>query len=209
MFTGLIEEVGEIKRKLQQNGRTYFIIRCTEILTDIKIGSSVACDGICLTVTNVNSDSIEVQVMNETLKKSTAIYWKRGRKINLERAVKSNGRMDGHFVLGHIDMIAMIKSRSYEGNTLYVEFDLDNKYYSLVIEQGSITVNGISLTIARLDDYGFSVAFIGHTLENTNIKNTNDYVNLEFDVIGKYIRRNLEKYEKTEHDQEWLKDNGF
>ena len=209
MFTGLIEEVGIIERKSQNGGKTFFTIRCFHILKDSKIGSSVACDGICLTVTKINNNSIEVQVMNETLLKTTATYWERGRKINLERAMQANGRMDGHFVLGHIDTIAMIKSRGYERNTLYVEFDLDEKFYPLVIAQGSIAVNGISLTVARLTDYTFSVAFIGHTLENTNIKDSKTYVNLEFDVVGKYIQRNLERYEDKGHDQDWLEDNGF
>ncbi len=149
--------------------------------------------------------------MNETLQKTTAKFWEVGTLINLERALLATKRLEGHFVLGHVDTIGQVNSKTYIGNTLYLEFIIPEKYYPLTVEQGSIAINGISLTISSLKDYGFSVALIGHTIENTNIKLIKDYANIEFDVLGKYIQRNLSRYEMSDEeiDQDWLEDNGF
>ncbi len=212
MFTGLIEEVGELTAISSAAEKRYFKIQCKKILSDIKIGSSVACDGICLTVIKKNSDSIQVEAMNETIKKTTAKYWEIGKKINLERALKVSDRLEGHFVLGHIDTVGQISGKSYEGNTLYLEFIIPEDFYSFIVEQGSVAVNGISLTIAEITDYGFKIALIGHTIENTNLRYEKDYVNLEFDVIGKYVLNSISKFE-TEDDEKfikkWLEDNNY
>lgn len=213
MFTGLIEEVGEIIGISGTNEKRYFDIKCNKILEDIKLGSSVACDGICLTVIQKNADSIKVEAMNETLEKTTAKYWQLATKINLERAVKSGARIEGHYVLGHVDTVGQISSKSFIKKTLYFEFIVDEKFYPLVIPQGSIAINGVSLTIAKLKDYSFMVALIGHTVENTNLRFVKEYVNIEFDVMGKYVQRNMKMYELEEEndeiDQDWLRDNGF
>jgi riboflavin synthase len=213
MFTGLIEEVGEIIGITKIGLKRYFDIKCYKIPKDIKIGSSVACDGICLTVIQKNDDSIKVEAMNETLFKTTAKFWDISTKINLERAVKANQRLEGHYVLGHVDTVGQINSKTFINDTLYLEFIVDEKFYPLIVPQGSIAINGVSLTIAKLKDYSFMVALIGHTIENSNLRLAKEYVNIEFDVIGKYVRRNMEFYETEEDDdeidQDWLRDNGF
>ena len=213
MFTGLIEEIGEIIGITKIGLKRYFDIKCYKIPKDIKIGSSVASDGICLTVIQKNDDSIKVEAMNETLFKTTAKFWDISTKINLERAVKANQRLEGHYVLGHVDTVGQINSKTFINDTLYLEFIVDEKFYPLIVPQGSIAINGVSLTIAKLKDYSFMVALIGHTIENSNLRLAKEYVNIEFDVIGKYVRRNMEFYETEEDDdeidQDWLRDNGF
>ena len=211
MFTGLIEEVGQIVGITKSGEKEYFDIKSNKIIEDLKIGSSVACDGICLTVIEKTNEFFKVEAMYETLERTTAKYWQIGDKINLERALKASDRFEGHFVLGHVDTIAQINSKSYIGNTLYIDFIVKEEFYPLIVEKGSIAINGISLTIAKVNEYGFSVAFIGHTIENTNIYQIKDYVNLEFDILGKYIQRNLQLFNLSEDDidEEWLKNNGF
>lgn len=189
MFTGIVESTAKIISQQVEKGTKFFTIGLPHQFSDIKIGSSIACDGICLTVLDFNTTCFTVQVMNETLQKSTAESWSIGRLINLERGLKLGDRLDGHWVLGHVDATSRFIRKESRGNTDYYHFDLratDRKY---LIPQGSITINGISLTIASLTSKEFSVALIKHTLENTNLIRigSGEKVNIEYDVLGKYL----------------------
>ncbi len=208
MFTGIILEIGTVKSVEQKSGKTYFRISCSTIQKGLKIGDSVACNGICLTIIEFDAGMIKAEAMNETLHKTNAGLWKNGSKINLETAMVFGGRIDGHIVQGHVDRTAELLSRSYTGDTLYLEIALHPEDRKLVVPQGSVCLNGVSLTIAKLQSDSFSVAIIGHTLESTNFTGlkVHDAINIEYDILGKYVVRYFEKSKLTEG---WLLENGF
>lgn len=208
MFTGIIEATSRIRSILASDGKKIITIERPMLFEDIKTGSSIACDGICLTVLSFDPGTFTVEVMQETLRKSTANSWRAGTLLNLERAMMPGGRLDGHWVQGHIDRSAKVLEHSRKGSTDYLRFRLEREDQTLVVPQGSIAVNGTSLTISELDSSSLSVALIGHTLENTNLKilKTGDVVNLEFDVLAKYIKR---LYEGKKLSGEWLNEQGF
>lgn len=208
MFTGIIEAVSPILGIKEGAGRRLFRIRRPQQFEDIKASSSIACDGICLTVLQWDSDSFEVEVMNETLSKTTAGSWKNGQMLNLERAMQLGGRLDGHLVQGHIDRVSRLQRIQKKGQTLYLWFDTLRDDAALLVPQGSIAINGVSLTIAGLNSLSFAVALISHTTENSNLSSLKQgqEVNLEYDVIGKYImRRDL----KQDISKGWLNEHGF
>lgn len=156
---------------------------------DLKIGSSIACNGICLTVLEFDNTSFSVEIMHETLEKSTAKNWQIGAKLNLERALKIGDRLDGHWLQGHIDRAIRVISRIKLEGTDYIRFQLVSEDRKLLVQQGSVAINGVSLTIAELRSNYFSVALIGHTLSNSNLAHikAGDTVNVEYDVLGKYL----------------------
>ena len=214
MFTGIIEEVGVIKQISKQGGKQYLTIECRKINNDLKLGDSIACNGICLTLIHFSSSSITIEAMNETISKTTVKHWAMGSKINLERALRFNSRLDGHIVQGHIDTLANILSVKDVNKTKYIEVSLPAEYAELVVPQGSIAINGVSLTIAKLASNSIQVALISLTenLTNLSLLKTGDYVNLEFDIIGKYIlRKNTlnTPQSKTKLSQAWLNEQGF
>jgi len=209
MFTGIIEEIGILYTALDKGSKRYLTINCRKVTDILKIGDSLACNGICLTVTDFNAQQVTVEVMQETLYKTTAKSWKTGDKINLERALMMNGRLDGHLVQGHIDTVSDFLYQETAGETVYLWFKLPEEFRKLVVAQGSIAVNGVSLTIAKLESEKFAVALISHTLAETNLAKPGKTVNLEFDVVGKYILRSLENSEKTGITMEWLHENNF
>ncbi|MDP2173215.1 MAG: riboflavin synthase [Candidatus Cloacimonadaceae bacterium] len=208
MFTGIIEATAQIKSIVASEGKKILTIQRPAVFDDIKTGSSIACNGICLTVTSFDNNTFSVEVMIETMRKSTASNWQRGTLLNLERALMPSGRLDGHIVQGHIDRSAKVLEKSRKGITDYLRFRLEREDFALVAPQGSIAINGISLTIANLNSTSFSVALIGHTLENTNLSTLQpgDEVNLEFDVLAKYIKR---IQEGNKLSGEWLHEQGF
>ena len=208
MFTGIIEEVGKISRIENRGGKKYFTINCRKILDSIKIGDSIACNGICLTVIGFTDSSIKVEAMLETLSKTTSHFWKNNDLINLERAMKIGSRFDGHLVQGHIDTISKLKSKYTSNQNLFLEYDIPSGFSELIVPQGSIAINGVSLTIAKLKENSFKVAIIGHTRENANLENAT-FVNLEFDIIGKYVQRFLNKDNAKKISQEMLIEKGF
>jgi len=200
MFTGIIEAVAPISRITPLSGKKLLTITRPESFTDITPGASIACNGICLTVLEYTKTSFNVELMNETISKSTAKAWQPGRMLNLERALQMGGRLDGHWVQGHVDReIRMIAYQLLKG-TVYLRFELVNEDRGLLVHQGSVAVNGVSLTIAELKPDWFSVALIGHTLAGTNLKELRggEKVNVEYDVLGKYILRQKDNtYGKT------------
>lgn len=211
MFTGIIEEIGQIENIQKSSYNCSLNIRASKILKDINIGDSIAVNGICLTVTKFNNFYFSVDIMNETLKRTSLDKLGYGSFVNLERALPINGRFGGHIVTGHIDGVGTIKSITKDNNAIWYKIEVPHNILSFIVEKGSITVDGISLTVAKISKNDFSISIIPHTLENTILKNKkiNDIVNIESDMIGKYIKKFLEKNDDNLLSKEFLIKNGF
>ncbi len=198
MFTGLIESIGRVENIKSKTGNKVFVISC-DFAPELKIGESVAVDGCCLTVTGKTEKSFETEATAETLKTTTLKYHKISDYVNLERALLPSDRFGGHFISGHIDEMARIKTiKPVSGAKLFqIEGSKQNKIY--LIEKGSIAVDGISLTINSAKNNLFTVNIIPYTLENTTwkYKRPGDYVNIEYDMLGKFIKAYLEKKQKS------------
>lgn len=190
MFTGIIESLGTVKEVRQDQDNLHLTISAT-ITPELKIDQSVAHNGVCLTVVAIDSDSYTVTAIRETIEKTNLGDWKIGDSVNLERAMKLGDRLDGHIVQGHVDQIGICVSVENANGSWYYTFEYDEKLNNLTIEKGSITVNGVSLTVVNSKQNQFSVAIIPYTYEHTNFKNfeVGTKINLEFDVIGKYVAR--------------------
>lgn len=206
MFTGIIEETGKILEKGSK-----FKISCSLILEDIKIGDSIAVNGVCLTVTDYNSNSFTADVMNETISKTNLKTTNIGDAVNLERAMSAKGRFGGHIVSGHIDGTGTIKSIKNDGIALWFTIATNKEILKYIVNKGSVAIDGISLTVAYVDDICFKVSVIPHTLNNTNIihKKIGDTVNLENDIIGKYVDKFTQTNNNTVITEEFLMKNGF
>lgn len=190
MFTGIIEELGEVINLKTDKENLHITVK-SNISSELKIDQSLAHNGVCLTVVELDGNSHTVTAIQETIDKSSIGQLKIGDKVNLERAMKLGARLDGHIVQGHVDQIGKcIDVKELEGSWFYT-FEYDEKLNNITIEKGSITVNGVSLTVVNSKNNSFSVAIIPYTYENTNFHKfkINDYVNLEFDVIGKYVAK--------------------
>lgn len=190
MFTGIIESLGTVKDIQQDQDNLHLTIN--SVLTpELKIDQSVAHNGVCLTVVSIDSDSYTVTAIRETIEKTNIDEWKTGDLINLERAMKLGDRLDGHIVQGHVDQTGTCKSIENANGSWYYTFEYDESLNNITIEKGSITVNGVSLTVVNSKKNEFSVAIIPYTYEHTNFKNfeVGTKINLEFDVIGKYVSR--------------------
>ena len=190
MFTGIIETLGTIQEIEKENTNVNVTIK-SSIAAELKIDQSVAHNGVCLTVVAIADDFYKVTAINETIQKTNLGTWKAGDSVNLERAMKLGDRLDGHIVQGHVDQTATcIVADETNGSWLYT-FEYDALYNNITIEKGSITVNGVSLTIVDSKSNQFSVAIIPYTYEHTNFNSfiIGTKVNLEFDVIGKYVSR--------------------
>ena len=197
MFTGIIENLSEIK-EINKEGDNLSISLISKITNELKIDQSLSHNGVCLTVVDINDNIYKVTAIKETILKSSIKDWKIGDIINIERAMKLGDRLDGHMVQGHVDQTATCTKISEENGSWYFYFEYQ-KSNNLTIEKGSISINGVSLTIVESMDNGFSVAIIPYTYENTNFKNiqVGDLVNIEFDMIGKYIQKII----KAQSDQ--------
>lgn len=193
MFTGIVEETGVIASLLRQAHSGVLRIRCQEVLSDLKIGDSVAVNGVCLTVSALDEASFSADVMPETLRRSGLGSLAVGKKVNLERAMPADGRFGGHLVSGHIDGTGIIQSLRKEENAIWMRIGCDPELLELIVEKGSICIDGISLTVAEVTETGFAVSLIPHTAKVTTIgeRKAGDIVNLETDMIGKYVRRLL------------------
>lgn len=188
MFTGLIEEIGVVDRIHRGSTSAHIKIKCAAVLDDIHIGDSIAVNGVCLTATNVSRDSFEADVMEETIRRSSLSGLGSGHLVNLERAMPMGGRFGGHIVAGHVDGIGRIVSIKNE--EMAVVFRISAKeLMRYIVPKGSIAVDGISLTVANVDSDTFSISIIPHTISNTTLKDkaVGDIVNLETDIIGKYV----------------------
>lgn len=190
MFTGIIETLGIIK-DIRKDGTNLDLTISSSLTSSLKIDQSLAHNGICLTVVAIEEDNYTVTAIQETVEKTTIGNWEAGDLINLERAMKLDARLDGHIVQGHVDQVgSCIKIKESDGSW-YFTFEYDSKQNNITIEKGSITVNGVSLTVVNSKQNEFSVAIIPYTFEHTNFKNfkIGSKINLEFDVIGKYVAR--------------------
>ena len=190
MFTGIIETLGRIKKIKKDQGNTHFTIQTT-ITNELKIDQSVAHNGVCLTVVEIFDDNYVVTAIKETLDKTNLDKLSVNEEVNIERAMKLGDRLDGHIVQGHIDQIAVCNEIIENDGSWIFTFSYDSNANNITIEKGSITVNGVSLTVFGSKSNQFSVAIIPYTYENTNFckLEQGSVVNLEFDVIGKYVAR--------------------
>lgn len=216
MFTGIVEEVGTIVSISKGAKSSRLTIKGMLIFEDMHIGDSIAVNGVCLTVTERNSNTFIVDVMAETLRRSSLGSLTKGSRVNMERAMAANGRFGGHIVSGHIDGTGWIEGYVREDNAVWVTIQTSPDILKYIIEKGSITIDGISLTVAYVDAHCFKVSLIPHTASNTTLleKKAGDIVNLENDVVGKYIDKLLH-YEKETSGYtggislEFLSQNGF
>lgn len=190
MFTGIVETLGTVKEIRNDNDNLHISIQ-SSITAELKIDQSVSHNGVCLTVVSINEDSYTVTAIRETLEKTNLTEWKTGDVINLERGMKLGDRLDGHIVQGHVDQIGVCKNVEPANGSWYYTFEYDKNLSNITIEKGSITVNGVSLTVVNSKENEFSVAIIPYTYEHTNFKHIQKgtVINLEFDVIGKYVSR--------------------
>lgn len=194
MFTGIIESTGEVVGREVEGANITFCIRGS-ISPELKVDQSVAHNGVCLTVVETGNEYYKVTAIDETLQKTNLGKWQLGTLVNLERCMQLNGRLDGHLVQGHVDQVAILKSiKDKNGSWLY-QFEHDGSGGYVTVEKGSICINGVSLTCFDTGDGFFSVAIIPYTYEHTNFRQlkVGDTVNLEFDIIGKYIKRLMQR----------------
>ncbi|MCR5624506.1 MAG: riboflavin synthase [Lachnospiraceae bacterium] len=191
MFTGIIEEIGEIKRITKNNLNTDILINASTVLDGTGIGDSIAVNGVCLTVTKLFGDSFQAFAMAETMRRTAFNELKVGSHVNLERAMAADGRFGGHIVSGHIDGVGKIKDITAEGKATWVQISAGASIMKYIVEKGSIAIDGISLTVAKVDNDSFSVSLIPHTGSETTLlsKKVGSLVNLENDIIAKYIER--------------------
>lgn len=196
MFTGIIETLGIVK-KIENEGSNRHITVASSFVDELKIDQSVAHNGVCLTVVNINREkgTYKVIAVDETLRKTNLGDFVEGDEVNLERGMLLNTRLDGHIVQGHVDSTAVCTSVTDENGSWKFVFENDGAARNLLVEKGSVTVNGVSLTVVDAGDYSFSVAIIPYTMQHTTFKNLKrgHTVNVEFDIIGKYVARLMEK----------------
>ena len=217
MFTGIVEEVGSLKEICLGNGFSNVEINCSKVLEETKIGDSISVNGVCLTVNKLNNNSFVADVMGETLERTNLGNLKSGSKVNLERALKLSDRLGGHIVSGHIDGKGRIISIESKEDGTWFTINAPDEILKYIIFKGSIAIDGISLTVAYVDNEIFKVSVIPHTLENTilSYKSEGSYVNLENDMVGKYIetfssfQSESNKSEKSGITLDFLRESGF
>lgn len=195
MFTGIIEEIGTVCSIYPGN----LTIACHKVLQGTKIGDSIAVNGVCLTVTRIVGNQFTADVMAETLRRSALGHLQVGSHVNLERAMAADGRFGGHIVSGHVDGIGKLRQLRREGNAVWVTIETSPDILGLIVEKGSIAIDGISLTVATVTQDTFSVSVIPHTGAETTLlnKQPNDAINLENDVVGKYVQRLLNPHSQS------------
>ena len=192
MFTGIIEALGEIKEiSIEKSNRVFYIK--SNLSSHLKIDESVSHNGICLTIEDVKKDIYRMTSIEETLEKTNARFWNPGDIINLERSMKLNDRIDGHIVQGHVDGTAVCMERKDKDGSVEFTFQFNENFAPLIIEKGSVCINGVSLTAFNVTHNNFTVAIIPYTISHTNFKNLmeDDVVNIEYDILGKYVQRIL------------------
>ena len=219
MFTGIIEEIGEVKSIQKSHNSIDICVLCKNVLSDLKIGDSVSVNGVCLTASKIEPDYFLANVMPETVNKTTLAFLKKGSKVNLERALKAIDRLGGHIVTGHIDGLGVISSMKKDENSLWIEVTARPEILSYIVYKGSIAIDGTSLTVAEVKDNTFNFALIPHTRQMSIIgyKKVDDYLNIECDILGKYIEKFLgaknapetKLTTKNSLNMDFLRKNGF
>lgn len=216
MFTGIVEELGKVSRIVHGSKSIRLSIECTKIIQGIKLGDSIAVNGICLTVSGLGTDQFTADVMPETIEKTNLQKLKVMDNVNLERALKLSDRLGGHVVSGHIDGTGIITEIKNEDNAVWVTVETSQPILKYIVLKGSVALDGTSLTVADVDDKSFKISMIPYTRSATvlGIKGMGDLVNIECDVIGKYIEKLVlhqgnENCEKKDLSIAFLKENGF
>ena len=216
MFTGIIEEVGVVRNVKMGAKSAVITIQASKVMEDIHPGDSIAMNGVCLTVTSFDRNSYSVDVMHETLRRTNLGTLKSGSRVNLERVMAADGRFGGHIVAGHVDGPGTILSMEKDDNAIWITVGANPSVLRYIVEKGSITIDGISLTVAEVDDKSFAVSVIPHTGANTTLldKKPGDTVNLETDMIGKYVEKLLrceaeEEKPSSGITMEFLRNHGF
>lgn len=206
MFTGLIQELGTIESVHNNAEGKEFVIRAPGLINDIKIDDSVATNGVCLTATKISGDTFRVQAIHMTLEKTSIGKLKAQDKVNLELSLRPNDRLGGHFVQGHVNTLGKIEKIQKTGDNWEIEVSFNPEYRKYMISEGSIALDGISLTIAKLTDVTLTVAIIPHTLEKTSLsaKKVGDVLNIEVDMMAKYIE-NFLRFNQQSSREEWAK----
>ena len=195
MFTGIVELVGSVTRITEVDGGRRLVLDAGDLAGELKAGDSIAVNGVCLTAVAVGTDGVAADVVAETLRRSNLGLVEQGDRVNLELPMRANGRFDGHIVQGHVDATGEVISSVPEGEGSLITITAPPEGLRYVVEKGSITVDGVSLTVTSVDAEGFEVALIPHTISVTNLglRRPGDRVNLEFDVLAKYVERLLER----------------
>ncbi|HEX2866310.1 MAG TPA: riboflavin synthase [Ignavibacteriales bacterium] len=211
MFTGLVEETGTVKLVKNISGGIELTVNARKVLEGLLIGDSINISGACQTVTSFDKGSFTVTAVEETLKKTNLGKLNVGSLVNLERSLTMNKRLGGHFVMGHVDTTGKILRIRQLGSSILMEVSYPKEFGKYIIHVGSVAVEGISLTVAGFSERSFTVSLIPHTWKETNLKEKTPgmEVNLEFDVLGKYVAKILSKDEGTGITSEWIKKNGF
>jgi riboflavin synthase len=215
MFTGLVEEIGKIQSVIKSTKSAKIIIKASKVLQGIKLGDSISTNGVCLTVTEFTSTGFTVDVMAETMRRSNLKDLTSGDEVNLERALSLQDRLGGHIVSGHIDGVGTISNYEKEDNAVWITVSTSSEILKYIVQKGSITIDGVSLTVAYVDENVFKVSIIPHTKEVTTLlkKKVGSEVNLECDIVGKYIEKLLLSKEqapvKRGIDFNFLSEHGF
>lgn len=215
MFTGLVEEIGEVNSIIRGTNSAIINIKANKILSDIKIGDSISTNGVCLTVVRFSKNEFLAEVMAETLKRSNIGKLSKGSKVNLELAMKVGDRLGGHIVSGHIDGVGKVASHENDDIAIWITIKAAEEILKYIVEKGSITLDGISLTVAYVDKEKFKVGIIPHTSNFTTLasKNIGDEINIECDLVGKYVEKliGINKIEQKNKDIDinFLIKNGF
>lgn len=214
MFTGIIEELGRIIQKDSIAGGYKFTIAANKILDDLKVNDSVSVNGVCLTVTNIEGNNFFSDAVGDTLKKTTLQNLSTSSIVNLERALRLSDRLGGHIVTGHVNEIGKISEIKKLGENYYIAIEISNNNLKYIIKEGSIAIDGISLTIAEINGNKIGLSIIPHTWKNTNLylKRLGEAVNIEVDIISKYIENIITKNEKevsNKFSEDWFKKLGY
>jgi len=211
MFTGIVEEMGSVKAIRHEAGAARLTVSASMVLDNTKLGESICVNGVCLTVVEMGKSEFSADVAPETLRVTNLGELRSGSKVNLERALQFSARIGGHLVTGHVDAVGGIREKRQEGNSWRIFIETPEQALRYIIKKGSIAIDGISLTVADVDNTGFSIAMIPHTAKLTTLgfKSAGDRVNLETDIIGKYVERLLSGRVEGGVSLELLKKSGF
>lgn len=211
MFTGIVEEVGAVKRLEKRSNIFHLVIEGKIVLEDIKKGDSLSVNGCCLTVTKIDKKNIYFDLSTETAQKTNLMSLKVDEKVNLERALRVNDRLGGHFVTGHVDSLGKITSKKARANSIFWQISIARDLKKYIVPKGSIAVEGVSLTVNEVSDECFTVCIIPHTIKNTNLvyKKIGDKVNIEVDMLGKYVYQATLVTPRGIINEQFLKERGF
>ena len=209
MFTGIVEGLGKVKRLTMKGADAVLEIESGINLTDVSIGDSIAVNGACLTVTSKNQQNFQADVSAETLTRTTLKLLQAGHKVNLEKSLRVGGFVGGHFVLGHVDATGRIISQTQKSGSLILAVEMNDNLSRYIVEKGSVAIDGISLTVNKLEKSRFYVNIIPHTAANTTLvtKKESDFVNIETDILGKYVEKLLQSNKGI--DKDFLAQHGF